>query len=86
MTDIEKIQRNFNMGYTMTLYGTHEAWKEQMNEDIETLLEALKQVKNDVSLDSINNCPVCNSDKLHQFKLHHIDCKDCKSSFDKSCD
>jgi transposase-like protein len=34
----------------------------------------------------VSHCPVCNSDNIHQYKLHHIHCKDCKNDFDKGCD
>ena len=42
-------------------------------------------VKNNDVLDLVSHCPLCNSDKLHQYKLHHVHCKDCKEDFNKSC-
>ena len=43
------------------------------------------QAKNDKVLDLVNHCPLCDSDNLHQYKLHHVHCKDCKEDFNKSC-
>jgi hypothetical protein len=43
MTEIEKVQRNIEIGYTMAVYGTHENLHKQMLTDIETLIEQIKQ-------------------------------------------
>lgn len=60
--------------------------KEVLDIAQECVNEALKQAKNNESLHLVSHCPLCNSDNLHQYKLHHIHCKDCKENFDKSCD
>lgn len=44
-----------------------------------------KQVENNEVLDPVSHCPLCNSDNLHQYKLHHVHCKNCKEDFNKSC-
>ena len=44
MIEIEKVQRNIEIGYTMSVYGTHENIHSQMITDIETLMTQLKQV------------------------------------------
>ena len=41
---------------------------------------------NNVVLDAVSNCPFCDSDNLHQYKLHHISCRGCKEHFEKGCD
>tara|TARA_R110000744_G_scaffold7342_3_gene25313 strand:+ start:7164 stop:7403 length:240 start_codon:yes stop_codon:yes gene_type:complete len=38
-----------------------------------------------LNIDLVSHCPLCNSDNLHQYKLHHVHCKDCKEDFNKSC-
>ena len=38
MTETEEIQKRFETGYTMAVYGNREAIHEQMLEDIESLL------------------------------------------------
>lgn len=56
------------------------------NELLDTMVEyAQHQAKNNEVLDLVSYCPLCNSDNLHQYKLHHIHCKDCKEDFNKSC-
>lgn len=45
MRNIEDIQRNFDIGYTMAVYGTREAIHEQMWQDINALLEINKQLQ-----------------------------------------
>lgn len=54
---------------------------------IELIMERAEELVNENdSLHIVSHCPLCNSDNLHQYKLHHIHCKDCKENFDKSCD
>lgn len=58
-------------------------------EQLEARIEIVKYVMNQVSklpIHGVSHCPSCNSDNLHQYKLHHIHCKDCKENFNKSCD
>ena len=48
-------------------------------------LELENQAKNNEVLGDVGHCPLCNSDNIHQYKLHHVHCKDCKEDFNKSC-
>jgi transposase-like protein len=53
---------------------------------IELIMERAEELVNENdSLHLVSHCPLCNSDNLHQYKLHHIHCKDCKEDFNKSC-
>lgn len=64
-----------------------------MKIDIDDIL--LDLVNNDIGIDeakeqflilyNVSNCPSCNSDDLHQFKLQHIHCKSCKEDFERGC-
>jgi ribosomal protein L37AE/L43A len=64
-----------------------------MKIDIDDIL--LDLVNDDIGIDeakekllilyNVSNCPACNSDDLHQFKLQHIHCKSCKEDFERGC-
>ena len=60
--------------------------KEEVAQQICDLLNEHGLVSKNESLRVVSHCPLCNSYNLHQYKLHHIHCKDCKENFDKSCD
>ncbi len=60
--------------------------KEEVAQQICDLLNEHGLVSKNESLHLVSHCPLCNSKNLHQYKLHHIHCKDCKENFDKSCD
>ena len=59
-----------------------EAYRNGLN-DMYGELES--KLNNNEVLNPVSHCPLCNSDNLHQYKLHHIHCKDCKEDFNKSC-
>jgi ribosomal protein L37AE/L43A len=58
----------------------------EINRYKQRIKELEEQVSNTDLLHDVSHCPLCNSDNLHQYKLHHIHCKDCKNDFDKGCD
>lgn len=58
----------------------------RMSDAIKAIDEALQQVENNDSPHSVSHCPNCGSESIHQYKLHHIHCKDCKGNYNKSCD
>ncbi len=79
-----------NVGYIQESL-EHSEWKglnkEQTALEIKKIIdEVVKLVSKNESLHLVSHCPLCNSKNLHQYKLHHIHCKDCKENFDKSCD
>lgn len=59
MTEIERIQRDLDAGYTVTRYGTTKALHKQMLDDIKYLNDLAKD--NEV-LGDVVCCPLCKSD------------------------
>ena len=49
-------------------------------------LQEYEAIKKALSIHLVSNCPDCGSESLHQYKLHHIHCKNCKQDFNKGCD
>jgi len=69
--------KHFDTGYTA------KEWDE-LTKQVETLKKQLNKEQK-LLVDIVSHCPLCDSDNLHQYKLHHIHCKDCKEDFNKSC-
>ncbi len=60
--------------------------REHFKRSVKKIRKELSEFSKNESLHLVSHCPLCNSDNLHQYKMHHIHCKDCKENFDKSCD
>ena len=81
--NIEQQLYNLKMK-VLTLDDIPEHLKVMLANDIHLIESSIKSKNNEV-LNLVSHCPLCNSDNLHQYKLHHIHCKDCNNDFDKSC-
>ena len=58
--------------------------REELANDVFEIESSIKAKNNEV-LDLVSHCPLCNSDNIHQYKLHHVHCKNCKEDFNKGC-
>lgn len=50
MSELEKVQRNIEIGYTMAVYGTTENLHNQMRKDIETLVNLIEEKRKPVCI------------------------------------
>ena len=64
-------------------YGVSEKANYEIEKFVEKLIEDDRSER--LILHNVSNCPSCNSDDLHQFKLQHIHCKSCKEDFERGC-
>lgn len=60
-------------------------FEDKMN-DLNNAIKALESNNFNYSIHNVSQCPICASDDLHQYTLHHVHCKDCKNDFEKGCD
>lgn len=86
MNEIDKIIEEVTAEHPYKERGNRDSYS-QYNEGWSDACDILgERIRQALSLYSVSHCPLCNSENLHQYKLHHIHCKDCKENFDKSCD